>query len=105
MVFKLVMAASKTWRRLNRYEHLPRVIQGVKFTDGIQADETETRAADLAARLQEYFAFRHVSRNVYGYLMDAERIRALEERLPETLDTFEEQVRAFLGWMAGADDR
>ena len=42
----------KTWfqaeqpaRPLNGYEKLPRVIQGVKFTDGIQADETETRAA------------------------------------------------------------
>ena len=45
MVFKLVTAASKTWRRLNGYEQLPRVIQGVKFTDGIQADQTETRAA------------------------------------------------------------
>ena len=45
MVFKLVTAASKTWRRLNGYEKLPRVIQGVKFTDGIPADETETRAA------------------------------------------------------------
>ena len=44
MVFKLVTVASKTWR-LNGYEKLPRVIQGVKFTDGIQADETETRAA------------------------------------------------------------
>ena len=42
MVFKLVMAASKTWRRLNGYEKLPRVIEGVQFTDGIQADETET---------------------------------------------------------------
>ena len=45
MVFKLVTAASKTWRRLNGYEKLPRVIQGVKFTDGLPADETETRAA------------------------------------------------------------
>ena len=45
MVFKLVTAASKTWRRLNGYEQLPRVIQGVKSTDGIQADQTETRAA------------------------------------------------------------
>ena len=45
MVFKLVTAASKTWRRLNGHEQLPRIIQGVKFTDGIQADETETRAA------------------------------------------------------------
>ena len=45
MVFKLVMAASKTWRRLNGYDKLPRVIEGVQFTDGIQADETENRAA------------------------------------------------------------
>ena len=45
MVFKLVTAASKIWRRLNGYEKLPRVIQGVKSTDGIPADETETRAA------------------------------------------------------------
>ena len=45
MVFKLVTAASKTWRRLNGYERLPRVLQGVKFADGIPADETETRAA------------------------------------------------------------
>ena len=45
MVFKLVTAASTTWRRLNGYEQLPRVIEGVIFTDGIQADETETRAA------------------------------------------------------------
>ena len=35
----------RTWRCLNGYEKLPRVIQGVKFTDGIPADETETRAA------------------------------------------------------------
>ena len=33
--------------------------------------------ADLAARLQEYLAFRHAFRHVYGYLTDAERIRAL----------------------------
>lgn len=45
MVFQLAMAASKTWRRLNGYQQLPRVIEGVKFTDGIQADETPTRAA------------------------------------------------------------
>ncbi len=45
MVLKLVMAASKTWRRLNGYEKLPRVIEGVTFTDGIQAAETQTRAA------------------------------------------------------------
>ncbi len=45
MVFKLVIAASKTWSRLNGYEKLPRVIEGVPFTDGIKADETQTCAA------------------------------------------------------------
>jgi len=29
MVFKLVMAASKTWRRLKGQNQLPKVIQGV----------------------------------------------------------------------------
>ena len=41
----LVMAASRTWRRLNGRDKLPRVIKGVKFTDGILAVETETCAA------------------------------------------------------------
>lgn len=35
MVFKLAMAASKTWRRLKGENCLPMVIAGVKFTDGI----------------------------------------------------------------------
>ena len=46
MVFTLVRAASKTWRRLNGANQLPRVIDGVKFIDGIaNSDTTETRAA------------------------------------------------------------
>ena len=36
MVFKLVMAASKTWRRLKGQNQLPKVISGVKFKDGIE---------------------------------------------------------------------
>jgi putative transposase len=36
MVFKLVIAASKTWRRLKGENQLPKVIQGVKFKDGIE---------------------------------------------------------------------
>ena len=45
MVFKLGTVASETWHRLNGYDKLTQVIKGVQFTDGIQADETETRAA------------------------------------------------------------
>jgi len=45
MVFKLVMAASKTWRRLKGQNQLPKVISGVKFKDGIEvASETKCAA-------------------------------------------------------------
>src|SRR5271170_2661911 len=37
MVFKLVMAASMTWRRLQGQNQLPKVVNGIKFKDGIEA--------------------------------------------------------------------
>jgi len=36
MVFKLVMAASNTWRRLKGQNQLPKVISGVRFKDGVE---------------------------------------------------------------------
>ena len=46
MVFTLVRAASKKWRRLNGANQLPRVIEGVKFTDGVaNNDPAKTSAA------------------------------------------------------------
>ena len=44
MVFKLVMAAAKTWRRLKGENQLPKVVQGVTFRDGVEV--TDTPAAD-----------------------------------------------------------
>ena len=45
MVFKLVQAAAKTWRRLKGANQLPLVIEGVTFTDGVAASVAENRAA------------------------------------------------------------
>ena len=45
MVFKPITTASKTWRRLMGNNRLPKVIEGVRFKDGMQIDETKTRAA------------------------------------------------------------
>jgi hypothetical protein len=45
MVFKLVQAAAKTWRRLQGVYQLPMVVEGVTFTDGVANHHTETRAA------------------------------------------------------------
>jgi len=36
MVFKLVDGAQKNWRRLDGHNQLPKIIQGVKFTDGLE---------------------------------------------------------------------
>src|SRR4051794_23215227 len=39
MVFKLVNAAGKTWRRLKGENQLPKVVQGVKFKNGVEVTE------------------------------------------------------------------
>jgi transposase-like protein len=36
LVFKLVDGAQKTWRKLDGHNQLPKVIQDVKFTDGLE---------------------------------------------------------------------
>ena len=45
MVFKLVTAASKTWRRLKGENHLPRIIEGIRFADGVAAIAETTKDA------------------------------------------------------------
>jgi transposase-like protein len=39
MVFKLVNAAAKTWRRLKGQNQLPKLVQGVRFQNGIEVTE------------------------------------------------------------------
>jgi hypothetical protein len=36
IVFKLVVTASNTWRRLKGTNQLPKIVAGVRFTDGIK---------------------------------------------------------------------
>ena len=45
MIFKLAQAAEKSWRRLDGHNQLPKVIQGVKFVDGLEADRQQPQAA------------------------------------------------------------
>jgi putative transposase len=45
MVFKLVMAAAKTWRRLNGENQLPKVVQGVTFRNGVEVTDTPQQTA------------------------------------------------------------
>jgi transposase-like protein len=45
MVFKLVMAAAKTWRRLKGENQLPKVIAGVTFQNGVEIVNTREQNA------------------------------------------------------------
>jgi transposase-like protein len=45
MVFKLIMAAAKTWRRLKGENQLPKVVAGVTFRNGVEVADTPNQSA------------------------------------------------------------
>src|SRR6266702_3466868 len=45
MIFKLAEAAEKSWRRLNGHNQLPKIILGIKFTDGIEVVRSQAQNA------------------------------------------------------------
>ena len=45
MIFKLAEAAERSWRRLDGHNQLPKVILGVKFTDGIEVVRSQAQTA------------------------------------------------------------
>jgi len=45
MVFKIVQAAAKTWRRLKGENQLPKIVRGVKFHNGVEVIETQNHSA------------------------------------------------------------
>jgi putative transposase len=49
MVFKLINGAQKTCHRLNGPQQLPKIIQGVKFSDGLEMSDTNDHQAITAA--------------------------------------------------------
>jgi len=45
MVFKLAQATEKHWRRLDGQNQLPKVVLGVRFTDGIEVAKEQVQTA------------------------------------------------------------
>lgn len=50
----------------------------------------------LAAKLHNYLGFRHVFRNIYGFFLDAERVKALAWELPEVSKALEKEISHFI---------
>ena len=49
--------------------------------------------------LLPYLGFRHVFRNAYGFELDYDRMKQLEQRLPETLELFANDIHSFCAWL------
>jgi len=45
LMFKLGQCAEKQWRRLRSFDHLAKVITGIKFKDGVEVTEVDQVAA------------------------------------------------------------
>lgn len=56
---------------------------------------------DLERSLGDFLRFRHVFRNVYGFALEEQRMRPLEDRLPSVLGALRRQLDEFLVWMVG----
>jgi hypothetical protein len=54
---------------------------------------------ELHDLLLPYLGFRHLFRNVYGYVIDAERLERLDDRFDAVLDRFTGELRVFLDWL------
>ena len=52
MVFKLIKNAEKTWRRLDEKNQLPKVISGIKFSDGWEVIADDVVTAHLAKMVE-----------------------------------------------------
>jgi hypothetical protein len=50
MIFKLSQSAEKSWRRLRGFERLGKVIDGVKFRDGIEVQQRVRKTVNQEPR-------------------------------------------------------
>jgi uncharacterized protein YutE (UPF0331/DUF86 family) len=54
---------------------------------------------ETAQRLEEYLAFRHVVRNIYGFELDPQRVENLIKDYHSVWQQFKEDVQEFLDWL------
>jgi pterin-4a-carbinolamine dehydratase len=67
MVFTLIQAASKKWLRLKGRNQLPKVIEGTKFNDGVEAtDDAKTAPPDEA---------HHPNSSIARHLIQSRKLR------------------------------
>jgi hypothetical protein len=61
-------------------------------------------SSELESDLGEFLRFRHLFRSVYGFVLQADRLGALQAKLPAALERLLAEVRAFVSWLTGETD-
>jgi len=67
-----------------------------QMTLSVPGSRPSVITAACAARLDDYLAFRHVFRNIYGFELEGERLERLLKDFSPTARMFKEQIRLFL---------
>jgi len=115
--FKLLKADIKA--ELENLKQLPKELEeGLKYFDGelvsgedwhyqlinrmgleIEGIRPKIISNDLQGELKEYLRFRHVFRNVYGFVLKWEKMQPLIDELPNVLNKFEEELTIFFDFL------
>ncbi len=67
-----------------------------RMTIPVEGIRPRVKSEELAADLDEFLAFRHLFRNIYGYELKGRRIDFLAGRLEEVAGRFQKEVREFV---------
>lgn len=59
---------------------------------------------ELRGALEEFLAFRHVVRTLYGYELDPERMDPLLDKYPLVWERFQGELRRFIQWIRRVAD-
>jgi len=68
-----------------------------RMTIPVEGIRPRVLSDDLAADLDEFLAFRHLFRNIYGFELKGGRIEFLAGRLEEVAGMFAKEIREFIG--------
>jgi hypothetical protein len=70
-----------------------------------QAERPAVLTSETAKQLEEYLAFRHVVRNIYGFELDPRRLDNLLASYDQTWLAIERDMRQFLDWLNQLTER
>ncbi|MEN8265067.1 MAG: hypothetical protein ABFR82_16600 [Nitrospirota bacterium] len=70
-----------------------------KMTISLEGLRPQVVSEELAADLDEFLAFRHLFRNIYGFELKGDRIDILAEKFENTAGRFEKEIRLFIEFL------